>query len=288
MYVVAGASGNTGKIVAKRLLDAGKKVRAVMRHPDQARELADKGAELVKADLSDRGAFTKALAGVEGLYLLSPPDMGSNDFLNERAAWLASVVASVGGARVPHVVFLSSIGAHRPSGTGIILSVREGERLLREAGVTTTALRAGYFVENWGAVIGAAKGEGVLPSFISADQAIPMVSTVDIGNAAADLLLEGARASRVVELAGPRDPSPADVAQSLGEVLGKTVKVAEAPLDGVVPAFTSFGISANIAGLYRDMYQGIREGIVTFQGPPAEARRGKTSLGDTLRKLAGS
>jgi uncharacterized protein YbjT (DUF2867 family) len=237
--------------------------------------------------LSDRDAFAKAHAGADGLYLLSPPDMGAKDFLSERAAWLASVVATVGAAKVPHVVFLSSIGAHRPSGTGIILSVREGERLLGEAGVTTTVLRAGYFVENWGSVTAAAKGDGVLPSFITANQTVPMVATVDIGNTAADLLLEGASAPRVVELSGPRDPSPADVAQSLGKVLGKTVKVAEAPLDAVVPAFTSFGISPNIAGLYRDMYQGIRDGIVTFQGPPAQARRGKTSLDATLQELAG-
>jgi uncharacterized protein YbjT (DUF2867 family) len=287
MYVVTGATGNTGKIVAKQLLAAGKKVRVIVRDAAKAQELAAQGAEVVTADLTDGAAFGKALAGATGLYLLSPPDMGAKDFLKERAAWLASVVATVKAARVPHVVFLSSISADRSSGTGIILSVHEGERLLREAGVPTTALRAGYFVENWAAVVPAAKGDGVLPSFIAANQAIPMVSSVDIGKTAADLLLEGAAAPRVVELSGPRDLTPNDVAQTLSKILDKPVQVVEPPLDAVVPTFTSFGISPNIAALYRDMYQGLRDNTVVFQGPPAEARRGKTPIEETLRQLAG-
>jgi uncharacterized protein YbjT (DUF2867 family) len=287
MFVVAGASGNTGKIVAKRLLAAGKKVRAIVRHPDKAKDLADQGAELVSADLGDRAAFEKALAGASGLYLLSPPDLGAQDFLKERAALLGSVAGAVKAAGVPHTVFLSSIGAHRTSGTGIILSTHAGEKALRDAGVTFTALRAGYFVENWASVIPVAKQDGVLPSFLPGNQAVPMVCTVDIGTTAADLLLEGANAPRVVELSGPRDVTPAEVAQTLGKILGKPVNLVEPPLDAVVPTFTSFGISANIAGLFRDMYAGFANGTVAPEGGSAVARRGKTSLEETLRALTG-
>ena len=42
--------------------------------------------------------------------------------------------------------------------------------------------------------------------------------------------------------------------------LGHEVVVEEAPLAAVVPALTSFGISENIAGLFRDMYEGILNG----------------------------
>lgn len=287
MFVVAGASGNTGKIVAKRLLAAGKKVRAIVRHPDKAKDLADQGAELVSADLSDRAAFEKALVGASGLYLLSPPDMGAQDFLKERTALLGSVASAVKAAGVPHTVFLSSVGAHRTSGTGIILTTHAGEKALREAGVNFTALRAGYFVENWGSVIPVAKQDGVLPSFLPGNKAAPMVCTVDIGTAAADLLLEGANAPRVVELSGPRDVTPAEVAQALGKILGKPVNLVEPPLDAVVPTFTSFGISANVAGLFRDMYAGFANGTVAWESGSAVARRGKTSLEDTLRALAG-
>ena len=58
------------------------------------------------------------------------------------------------------------------------------------------------------------------------------------------------------------------------------------PIDAVVPTFTSFGISADIAGLYRGMYEGIISGKVAFEGGKAEAHRGATPAEETLRPLA--
>jgi uncharacterized protein YbjT (DUF2867 family) len=287
MYVISGASGNTGKIAATKLLDAGKKVRALVRSTAKAQGLAARGAEVVELDLADRPALERALSGATGFYLLSPPDLGSANFLVERAALLQSVAAAAKAAAVPHVVFLSSIGGHHTSGTGIIQSTHAGEQALSAAAVPATMLRAGYFVENWGAVLPAAKQDGVLPSFIPGDLSLPMVSTVDIGTLAAEALLEGPRGPRVLELSGPRDLAPREVASVVGKLLGKPIELVEAPLDAVVPTFTGFGISSNVAGLFRDMYEGIAQGRVAWQGGGAEARRGRTSIEETLRSLLG-
>jgi uncharacterized protein YbjT (DUF2867 family) len=285
MYVITGASGNTGKIAATKLLKAGHRVRALVRSAGKAKDLAALGAEVVETQLGD-ASFEKALSGATGLYLLSPPDLASNDFLAERAQLLESVVSTIAAAKVPHVVFLSSIGAHQPSGTGIIQSVTVGEKALRTAGVVSTFVRAAYFVENWGAVIPVAKQDGVLPSFLPGDLQVPMVSTADIGSLIAEALLDGPRGERVLELAGPSDPTPKQVAATLSKILNKPVQLVEPPLEAVVPTFTSFGISADVAGLYRDMYAGIIEGRVAFESGKAEARRGSTSLEETLSQLA--
>lgn len=286
MYVITGASGNTGKIAASKLLKGGHKVRALVRSAAKAKDLAALGAEVVETELGDRAGFERALAGASGLYLLSPPDLASNSFLAERAKLLESVVAAVAAAKVPHVVLLSSIGAHQPSGTGIVQSVAGAEKALHGAGVTSTFLRAAYFVENWGAVVPVAKQDGVLPSFLPGDLKVPMVSTADIGSLAAEALLDGPRGRRVLELAGPVDPTPKDVAATVSKILGKPIQLVEAPLEAVVPTFMSFGISADVAGLYRDLYDGIIKGRVVFEAGTAEARRGSTSLEDTLRQLA--
>lgn len=286
MYVITGASGNTGKTAAKKLLEAGHRVRALVRSASKAKDLAALGAEVVEVQLADRVGFERALAGATGLYLLSPPDLASSDFLAERAKLLESVVAAIAAAKVPHVVLLSSIGAHQPSGTGIIQSVAGAEKALRAAGVTSTFLRPSYFVENWAAVIPVAKQDGVLPSFFPGDLKVPMVSTADIGSLAADALLDGPRGERVIELAGPSDPTSKDVAATVAKILGKPVQLVEAPLDAVVPTFTSFGISANVASLYRDMYEGVIAGRVVFEAGKAELRRGTTTLEQTLRQLA--
>jgi len=285
MYVISGATGNTGKIAVKQLLQAGKKVRALARNAEKARDLAALGAEVVAVDLADGAGLERALVGAEGLYLLSPPDLTSHSFLAERSQLLGAVTAVVKRAAVPHVVFLSSIGGHRESGTGIIQSVHAGETALRAAGVTSTFLRAAYFVENWGSVLQVAKKDGVLPSFIPKSLKLPMVSTVDIGNLAAQALLEGPRGERVLELSGPQDLTPNDVAAVVSKILGRPIKLVEPPLDAVVPTFTSFGMSSDIAALFQAMYEGIASGRVSFEGGSAEAHRGSTSIEQTLRQL---
>lgn len=286
MYVISGATGNTGRIATKRLLSAGQKVRALVRDANKASDLAALGAEVVTVDLSDQAGLERALNGAQGFYLLSPPDMGSQSFLAERSRLLGRVANVVKKSAVPHVVFLSSVGAQHETGTGIIQTVHAGENALQRAGVPSTFLRASYFVENWAAVLPVAKQDGVLPSFISGDQRLAMVSTADIGSLAAEALLDGPRGARIVELSGPRDVTPKEVAAAVSKILGRAVQLVEPPLDAVIPTFTSFGISADVAGLFRGMYEGIRAGRVSFEGGRAEARRGSTSLEDTLQRLA--
>jgi uncharacterized protein YbjT (DUF2867 family) len=286
MYVISGATGNTGKVTATKLLQAGKKVRALVRNVDKAADLAALGAEVVAVDLADREGLARALTGAQGLYLLSPPDLGSQSFLAERSKLLGAVAAVAKGAAVPHVVFLSSVGGHRESGTGIIQSVHSGEVALRAAGVPSTFLRAAYFVENWASVLPVAKQDGVLPSFIPGDLKLPTVATSDIGSLAAEALLDGPRGERVLELSGPQDLTPNDVAATVSKILGRPIQLVEPPLEAVVPTFTSFGISADVAALFQGMYEGIRAGLVSFEGGKAEARRGKTSLEETLRQLS--
>jgi uncharacterized protein YbjT (DUF2867 family) len=112
--------------------------------------------------------------------------------------------------------------------------------------------------------------------------------TDDIGKAVARALLEGPRGTRVIELSGPAEVSPNDVAAALTRILGRAVKTVEAPLEAVVPTFTSFGISPNVAELFRQMYQGLADGKVAWEGAGAEAARGTTTIEQTLRALTGT
>ncbi|HSC87154.1 MAG TPA: NmrA family NAD(P)-binding protein [Polyangiaceae bacterium] len=284
MFVVLGATGNTGSVVAKTLLAAGRKVRAVVRDAAKAKELAGLGAEVHVADIADPAALGRAVTGAEGVYFLSPPDMASSDFVRERGSLTEKQVAALAAARVPHVVLLSSLGAQHPAGTGPIRTLYNVEQQLRRAGIPSTFVRAGYFVENWAAVAQPARQDGVLPSFVALDTPVTMVCTKDIGKTAAQALLDGPRAVRVIELGGPTDPTPHAVARAFSAVLGRPVQAIAAPLEAVVPTFTSFGISENIASLYREMYEGVANGLVAPEGTVV---RGTTSLEETVRGLLG-
>ena len=84
MYVVTGATGNTGRVVANRLLDQGKKVRVIGRSAERLQSFVARGAEAFVADLNDQAALTKAFTGAEGVYAMIPPSATSQDYRGEQ------------------------------------------------------------------------------------------------------------------------------------------------------------------------------------------------------------
>lgn len=285
MFVVTGATGNTGAVVAQTLLDAGKNVRVVVRDAAKGEAWKLRGAEVAVAAFDDSGALTRAFAGAEGLYLMTPPLPLSADMLAERAPMNRALVAAAKAARVPHVVALSSIGAQHASGTGPIVSLHNLEKLLAASGLKVTVLRPGYFVENWGEVVPVASAEGVLPTFFAPERKIPMVATPDIGRAAAAALLDPPAKSRIIALAGPSDLSPADVAVALGTFLGKTVHIAPVPRTEQEAALKASGLSAKTAALYAEMCAAIDNGLADYEGTELR-KRGTEPLAESLRRIA--
>ncbi len=282
MFTVFGAHGNTGSIVATRLLAAGKQVRAVARDAKKLDALRAKGAEVLAGDVTDAAFVTKALAGAEGAWLLVPPANDAPDLIARGRKIIANYVAGLRANKVPHAAFLSSVGAQAPSGTGPIVITHIAEAELPASGTALTFVRAAYFMENILANAHPIKNDGVLPVFGGGESyPFPMVATRDIGETAADLLLAPAKATRWIELSGPKEYSMADAAAEASKIVGKPVKPVALPLDQVVPTFTQFGFSANVASLYREMIEAFGTGRVTWEGK--EAKRGKVTLGEVLR-----
>jgi uncharacterized protein YbjT (DUF2867 family) len=79
LYVILGASGNTGSIIANSLLSNGEKVRVVGRDERRLQHFVGKGAEAFIADISDAAALTKAFSGGRAAYLLLPPAKSRED-----------------------------------------------------------------------------------------------------------------------------------------------------------------------------------------------------------------
>lgn len=284
-YAIAGVSGNTGTVAANTLLAQGEKIRVIVRDRAKGEPWAARGAEVAVADLGDAAALERALSGVDGAYVLVPPNMAATSFRRYQRETADAIVTAVDRARLPHLVLLSSVGAQHAAGTGPIAGIHYAEQQLRTLGHTrATFLRAGYFMENVGAALGMLD-QGVVPSFLPADLPIPMIATVDIGKTAAALLVEGASATNVVELSiGTRTFD--DVAAALSKLLGRTIAVAEAPLEALVPTYTGFGMPQELAEMYLEMHTGLLAGKVAFEGS-GRTITATTDLDAVLGKLLG-
>jgi uncharacterized protein YbjT (DUF2867 family) len=149
MYVVTGASGHTGRVVAERLRAAKKQVRAIGRSAEQLKSLADRGADRWICNLTDEVGLAEAFEGATAAYVMIPPNMSAKDYRSEQEQISDALAAAIRKAGVRHAVTLSSFGADKPSGTGPAVGVHNLEQKLNQiSGLSTLHLRAGYFMEN--------------------------------------------------------------------------------------------------------------------------------------------
>lgn len=284
MFVVVGATGNTGSAVVETLLSKKQPVRVIVRSADKGTAWKAKGADMAVASLDDVPALTKAFEGAKGVYLLVPPNYGAEAWLADQRARMDRAAEAVQKSGVEHVVLLSSVGGHLHGGTGPIRAASYGEHALGCVAKRLSILRPCYFMDNWAPVIGAAKAQGVLPTFIAPPAKIPMISTKDIGRVGAEQLMIGGYGKQIVEMAGPEEYSPDQVASALGQILGKPVKAQHAPLSAVVPTFKSFGFSDEAARLFEEMYTSFSTGAIGYEHPD-KLVRGTVTLDDALRTM---
>ena len=284
MYVVVGATGNTGSVVVDTLLKRNQPVRVVVRSVEKGAGWKAKGAEVAVASLDDGPALSKALEGATGAYLMIPPNYGAEAWLADQRVRMDRAAEAVQKSGVEHVVLLSSVGGHLHGGTGPIRAASYGEHALGCIAKRLTILRPGYFMDNWASVIGAARAQGVLPTFIAPQAKIPMISTKDIGRIGAEQLMAGGYGKHIVELAGPEEYSPDQAASALSQILGKMVTTQPAPLSAVVPTFKSFGFSDEAARLFEEMYTAFSTGEIGYEHP-AKLVRGTVTLHEALRGM---
>lgn len=282
MFLIAGLTGNTGAAAAQTLLDAGHRVRGLVRDPSRAADWPARGVELAAADLTDTAALTEALRGVAGAYLLIAAPVQAEDVIGYYIETATSIRAAARAAGLPRLVFLSSEGAHLASGTGAVRALHVAEALLADAAPSVTFLRASYFQENWRGVFDAARHEGVLPSFHPAGgPPFGMVTTRDIGAEAARLLTESAPPP-VVEFTSAVPATDADAAAAAAQVLGRPVQVVRPPREAWEGILRRAGLGADYTRLLIGLYEGLHSGHLRFSGE-APRRTGPTTLAETMR-----
>jgi uncharacterized protein YbjT (DUF2867 family) len=289
MYVITGATGNTGKPIALALLRAGRKVRVISRDPAKAKELTDKGAELFVGDSSNVELLKKAFAGATAVYAMIPIDWQAKDYAAHQVKYASAIAEALGACKVKYVVALSSQGAHLDSNSGVVLGLHKMEKIFGSIeGLNTLHLRPTYFMENTLGMIGLIKQAGIMGSPVKADLQFPVIATKDIaGYAAKRLLTLDFKGNHVQDLLGAREVTYREMAKVYGKAIGKPdLQYVEFPYDDFKKSLMSaMGASENIADNFNEFIRALNAGRVIVAKRTAESTTA-TSIEDFAATFA--
>src|SRR5271163_3362229 len=283
MFAITGITGNVGGEVARNLLDAKQPVRGVARDVGKCTAWAQRGCEIVGADINDAAALTAAFRGAEGVFVLVPPNFDPSPDFREARAMAATLRAALDAARPGKVVYLSTIGAQAEQ-PNLLTQHTIIERALGDLPVPITFLRPAWFMENSSWDVAAAATSGVIPSFLQPlDRPVPMVGTADIGRVAAELLRETWSGHRVVELEGPHRVTPNEIAATFADLLGRPVRVEAVPRETWESLFLSQGTNNPTPRIH--MLDGFNQGWIEFENGESGSRKGTVELKTALQTL---
>lgn len=284
MFAVMGITGNVGGAVADTLLQHGKQVRGIVRDEAKAQAWKDKGVELVSSNYDEN--LTSAFTGVEGVFVMIPPNMTPDPGFPDSVARLAAIKKAIVAAKPPRAVFLSSIGSEKTSGLGLITATHILEQELGSTGVPSVFLRAGSFMENILHSIPAARATGLYFAFYQPlDRPVAQIATKDIGRIGAEVLLQSWEGNRVIELSGPAYYSSNDVAAALGKALDRPIAAVAVPRETWVDTMAQHGMPADRSGAYIEMLDSVNSGWIDFGVPNTEHIKGTADLLSTVKSL---
>ncbi len=263
MYLVTGATGNVGSEVAAQLLKSGEQVRVFARDPAKVAHWEDR-VEVAIGDFGKPDTFARAVAGVEGIFLMNGGP--------EREPF-RQLLAAAKAQDSPRIVFLSTLLAGEPK-SQIGKLHKEKEDAIRKSGLQGKYVRPGGFMSNSYQWIGSIKAEGVVYNPMGAGKYAP-IAPEDIAAVAVKALTAPNLSDEVFEVTGGGLLTVQEQVKTLSDVLGKPIRCADVPIEAAVQGLIRAGLPAPIATAVGQSFEAIREG------------RGAT-VKDTVKRVTGN
>ena len=265
MILVTGGTGTVGSEVVKQLAATGEKFRLLARDPKKAFQGAN--VELIKGDLSDEAALSKALTGADKLFLLTNSAPGSTELQSK-------VIDAAKKAGVKHVVRLSVSGADPKSPVVLAQWHAAADAHLKASGLKWTILQPVAFMQNFLASAATVKKDGALYG-AAGEGKMADIDARDIAAAAVKALTTPGHEGKTYVLTGKEPLSYGDIAARIGKFTGKPVKYVNLPGAQFKGALLGAGLPDWLAQDYVSMH--------TYQGTGAAA-----AVDPTLGKLIGN
>ena len=221
VIAVCGATGRQGGAATHSLLRAGWRVRALTRKPDgrKARELAQLGAEVVRADMNGPASLRAAFEGAHGVYSVQN---GLKSGFDQEVKQGRNVAEAAKDSGVRHLVY-GSAGTGEPTGVPSWDSKLAVEEHMRQLDLPFTILRGMAFMELMTdpSFFPAVGTWNIWPKLMGDDRPVPWLSVEDLGEIAATTFADPDRfVGRDVPLASDLR-TLADCRMMYGEVMGR-------------------------------------------------------------------
>ena len=261
--LVLGGTGKTGRRVAEKLQARGVKTRIASRSAD------------LPFDWDDRSTWDAALKGVTAVYVSYAPDLAIPGAKDAIRAFVEKAVAH----GVQRLVLLSGRGEEE---------AQDCERIIQEAGVEWTVVRASWFNQNFseGEFLGMVlDGAITLPA---ADIAEPFIDVNDIADVAVAALTEEGHAYEIYEVTGPRLMTFAELAQEISSAAGRDVQFIQIPGEAFAAAIAESGAPDDIAWLLNYLFETVLDGRNAYvcDGVQRALGREPTDFADYARRIA--
>ena len=264
---VTGATGALGGAVARLLAEAGVPQRLLARHTARLPELP--GTPSYAITYSDRGHSTRALEGVQTLFMVSAAE--SRYRRQDQRTFVDAAV----DAGVRHIVYTSFMGAAPDAVFTLARDHADTEEYIRASGVEYTFLRNCLY-------------QDVLPSFVGRDAVLrgpagtgrlAAVARADIARAAARVLSEpDEHRGAVYTLTGPQALSLDEIAGVLTRVTGSKVSYYNETLDEALESRSLSGAPRWQIDAWASTYTAIAAGELAEVSPDIEQLTGTPPL----------
>jgi len=258
--LITGSTGKTGQEVVKRLLAAGREVRALIRkEDDRSEKLKNQGAELVIGDTTDVRSVKSMLKDVESLYFVYPIVQGFADASS-------NIVCLAKEAGVQYMVNMSQKPARINAESHASQQHWVSEELFMKSGVPSTIVRPTFFAD-WlltPFVAPAIRSHNVLKLPFGDGRHAP-ISGYDIGRFVAALLLDPEpHMGKRYDLFGPKQYNQNEVAAIASKVLGRQIRYKALTIDEFDEVLKSRNFSDYIRQHLRSVALDYQNGV--FEG----------------------
>ena len=219
---VTGASGHLGRRAVELLLDAeAGRIVATTRSPEKLASLADRGAEIRRADFDDPVSLIEAFAGADRLLLVSTDALGRR-LPQHRAAIRAALRAGV-----KHVVYTSLPNPEKWE-SDFANEHAETETALRASGLGWTLLRNNLYTDHLLPKLSNSITSGQLVA-AAGDRGAAYVTREDCAGAAAAALASSDFDRRTFDVTGPAAVTHAELAKIASDISRSPVKYLRTP-----------------------------------------------------------